>query len=79
MAEKSKMKEKVDLILKHNINCFINRWVWLNREVGGVYHTSLFRLDHQYPFKVDVLIGSGRHMEKNLNPIHKPLPTIARC
>ena len=25
LAEKSKMKDKVDLILKHNINCFINR------------------------------------------------------
>lgn len=25
MAEKEKMKEKVDRILKHGINCFINR------------------------------------------------------
>ena len=30
LAEKGKMKDKVDMILKHNINCFINRWVWLN-------------------------------------------------
>uniref|UniRef100_A0A3Q2PI55 T-complex protein 1 subunit beta n=1 Tax=Fundulus heteroclitus TaxID=8078 RepID=A0A3Q2PI55_FUNHE len=26
LAEKQKMKEKVDRILKHGINCFINRW-----------------------------------------------------
>jgi T-complex protein 1 subunit beta len=26
MAEKEKMKEKVDRILKHGINCFINRY-----------------------------------------------------
>ena len=25
VAEKEKMRDKVDLILKHNINCFINR------------------------------------------------------
>lgn len=27
-AEKEKMKEKVERILKHGINCFINRYVW---------------------------------------------------
>ena len=32
LAEKSKMKDKVDLILKHNINCFINRWVFSNNK-----------------------------------------------
>ena len=26
LAEKEKMKEKVDLILKHNCTVFINRW-----------------------------------------------------
>lgn len=26
LAEKEKMKEKVDRILKHGINCFINRY-----------------------------------------------------
>lgn len=26
MAEKEKMKEKVERILKHGINCFINRY-----------------------------------------------------
>ncbi|XP_077121377.1 T-complex protein 1 subunit beta isoform X3 [Ranitomeya variabilis] len=28
LAEKEKMKEKVERILKHGINCFINRWSW---------------------------------------------------
>lgn len=28
-AEKEKMKEKVERILKHGINCFINRYVLL--------------------------------------------------
>lgn len=28
-AEKEKMKEKVDRILKHGINCFINRYVFI--------------------------------------------------
>jgi len=27
LAEKEKMKEKVQKIMKHNINVFINRWV----------------------------------------------------
>lgn len=27
-AEKEKMKEKVERILKHGINCFINRYVF---------------------------------------------------
>lgn len=30
LAEKSKMKDKVDMILKHNINCFINRQLIYN-------------------------------------------------
>ena len=29
MAEKEKMKEKVERILKHGINCFINRYTHL--------------------------------------------------
>lgn len=31
-AEKEKMKEKVDRILKHGINCFINRYVFLGKK-----------------------------------------------
>jgi len=30
-AEKEKMKEKVERILKHGINCFINRYVFLKK------------------------------------------------
>lgn len=33
-AEKEKMKEKVERILKHGINCFINRYVFL----AGIYN-----------------------------------------
>lgn len=30
LAEKEKMKEKVELILKHNCNVFINRYIFLS-------------------------------------------------
>uniref|UniRef100_A0A8B9UEK8 T-complex protein 1 subunit beta n=1 Tax=Anas zonorhyncha TaxID=75864 RepID=A0A8B9UEK8_9AVES len=35
-AEKEKMKEKVERILKHGINCFINRYVFLARIYNAV-------------------------------------------
>lgn len=33
MAEKEKMKEKVERILKHGINCFINRYTHTHTHV----------------------------------------------
>jgi len=40
-AEKEKMKEKVERILKHGINCFINRYVFSGKR-GGVYNAVRF-------------------------------------
>jgi hypothetical protein len=39
MAEKEKMKEKVERILKHGINCFINRYTHTTRTMYIHTHT----------------------------------------
>lgn len=43
-AEKEKMKEKVESILKHGINCFINRYVlsWKKGRVTKLYMWHCF-------------------------------------
>lgn len=40
-AEREKMKEKVERILKHGINCFINRYVLLKNAVSFSYLLGL--------------------------------------